>query len=521
MYRLSPRWVTADLVLSSFPATMNLKQAFPLLAISLAILSPFVSSVEETLSKFITHFEPLNYDTKAVHETHKSAVSRGLDYLMQFDAFGLRHKLRLKKDDKLFTPDAVIEDGNGNPIAIDHNSFITGEIVGEPGSKVHGVVEHGRFRGKIIGREGNFYVEPAKRYLDDADFHSVIYREADVKYDANYADITKRLPKLSERKRREADSESGERSRRASEEQKKNNVCKLKLFADDRFARRFGGKAEAASKIVEHVAAVKSIYLRDFNKTTLELFSPYGITFRVKQIIVYDHGTIPEKYKPDNLGIDPMLDLLSQENHDDVCEAFLFTDRDFEGGILGLAWIGNPSSVGGVCSKHKQGGDKSYNTGIVTTKLYGRFTPPKVSEVTFAHELGHGFGSQHDPDGGCSPGGTDGNYIMYSKATPGDRENNNHFSSCSLNAIRKNVNVKRSDAYYKDCFSMGNEPICGNRIIEGSEQCDCGDAISCKEEGNCCNAPKTPNECRLRAGAITCSLSQGKFCSMMVSVHIN
>ena len=40
---------------------------------------------------------------------------------------------------------------------------------------------------------------------------------------------------------------------------------------------------------------------------------------------------------------------------------------------------------------------------------------------------------QHDPvdDNTCSPGGNDGNYIMYAFANTGDRGNNMEFSPCS------------------------------------------------------------------------------------------
>ena len=39
---------------------------------------------------------------------------------------------------------------------------------------------------------------------------------------------------------------------------------------------------------------------------------------------------------------------------------------------------------------------------------------------------------QHDPESGrCSPGGSDGNFIMYPFANDGEQRNNNEFSSCS------------------------------------------------------------------------------------------
>ena len=97
---------------------------------------------------------------------------------------------------------------------------------------------------------------------------------------------------------------------------------------------------------------------------------------------------------------------------------------------------------------------------------------------------------------------------MYSKATSGDRPNNDKFSSCSVDAIRDNVNNKRSSSYYEKCFSSGDEAICGNRQIEKGEQCDCGDKESCEQEGGCCNAPGEPNQCRLKVGK-ACSMSQG------------
>lgn len=54
---------------------------------------------------------------------------------------------------------------------------------------------------------------------------------------------------------------------------------------------------------------------------------------------------------------------------------------------------------GGLCEKWKEYNEnnrriyKSLNTGIVTLVNYGSRVPPKVSTLTFAHEVGHNFGS--------------------------------------------------------------------------------------------------------------------------------
>lgn len=56
----------------------------------------------------------------------------------------------------------------------------------------------------------------------------------------------------------------------------------------------------------------------------------------------------------------------------------------------------NTGSSGGICEKSKlysDGKKKSLNTGIITVQNYGSHVPPKVSHITFAHEVGHNFGS--------------------------------------------------------------------------------------------------------------------------------
>ncbi|CAH1975743.1 unnamed protein product [Acanthoscelides obtectus] len=161
----------------------------------------------------------------------------------------------------------------------------------------------------------------------------------------------------------------------------------------------------------------------------------------------------------------------------------MFTYRDFEMGTLGLAWTGDLKNAGGVCEKngHYRGSMKSLNTGIVTLLNYGKHVPPAVSHVTLAHEIGHNFGSPHDPEQ-CSPGGEDGNFIMFARATSGDKKNNNRFSPCSLKSINPVLNFKARSP--KGCFTEPKVAICGNGVVEEGEECDCGWEEDCDDE--CC-----------------------------------
>ena len=67
--------------------------------------------------------------------------------------------------------------------------------------------------------------------------------------------------------------------------------------------------------------------------------------------------------------------------------------------VRSVLWFYVSAAAGGVCERYKsisEGGrtvQKSLNTGIVTLINYGQRVPPRVSHITFAHEVGHNFGS--------------------------------------------------------------------------------------------------------------------------------
>ena len=103
---------------------------------------------------------------------------------------------------------------------------------------------------------------------------------------------------------------------------------------------------------------------------------------------------------------------------------------------------------------------------------------------------------------------------MFDKATSGIEPNNDRFSVCSKDSIEKNVNRVRSKQG-STCFIKSDDPICGNKIVEEGEQCDCGDLNTCTED--CCfPGGSGNNQCKLRPGK-TCSPSQG-LCHMLIKL---
>ncbi|CAG05554.1 unnamed protein product, partial [Tetraodon nigroviridis] len=492
------------------------------------------------LNKYILHYEGLSYDTELVHSKHqraKRALSHEDKFLhLEFHAHGRHFNLRMKRDTNLFAQDLKVE-VSGEEIPYDTSHIYTGELYGEKGTLSHGAIVDGKFEGFIQSYHGTYYVEPAERYLDgkNVPFHSVIYHEDDIHYPHKYgpeggcadSSVFERMKKYQasgiEEKPQElhADEDSNTpvllRKRRMTQPEK--NTCQLFIQTDHLFFKHYKTRDAVIAQISSHVKAIDAIYQGTQFKDIR------NISFMVKRIRI--NTTVDERDRSNpfrfaNIGVEKFLELNSEQNHDDYCLAYVFTDRDFDDGVLGLAWVGAPSgSSGGICEKSKlysDGKKKSLNTGIITVQNYASHVPPKVSHITFAHEVGHNFGSPHDSGPECTPGESKsqdmkekGNYIMYARATSGDKLNNNKFSVCSVNNITNVLQKKRNN-----CFVESGQPICGNGLVEPGEQCDCGYSDQCKDQ--CCYDANQPDDkkCTLKPNK-ACSPSQGPCCNEQCS----
>lgn len=289
---------------------------------------------------------------------------------------------------------------------------------------------------------------------------------------------------------------------------------------------------EILSMIAQHVKAVNRIY--GDTEFAAGKYRHTGHTFQVNRIKILNDSDCNVKPKNpfclSNIDVSNFLNLHSKTDHEHFCLAYVLTYRDFTGGTLGLAWVASASGAsGGICEKYKtytenvngihHTAQRSLNTGIITFVNYNARVPPKVSQLTLAHEIGHNFGSPHDYPPECRPGGGSGNYIMFASATSGDRDNNNKFSPCSVKNISAVLDAVVDERKH-NCFKESNGAFCGNKIVEEGEECDCGfDEAECAEQ--CCY-PRTfgtsgessklnSQSCKLK-GSAQCSPSIGPCC---------
>ena len=396
----------------------------------------------------------------------------------------------------------------------------------------HGHVAFGVFEGVIITKEETYYVEPASRYsMGSPDFHSVIYRHSDMNSSSvrlascGHDSVTEMFQKNLTRaanyfSQSNFVSSSRHEMKRETTPSIKNR-CWLNVLGDYDFYTAVASGSTTQERITQAMATLAAIVKQAstiYQSTKFVLSTGQtvqGINFAIKTLRV---ETSPPTTAPFNnafIGVQAFLDYWSQADYSKYCLSYRFTYRQFDQGVIGLAYVAAPGSLGGICDTYQSGSGKTLNTGIVTLLNYGQRVPFVVNVVTFAHEAGHNFGSTHDSDTDtvCAP--PSGKYIMYAHATDGSQPNNMLFSPCSTKLMGGIIETKST------CFQPGDNN-CGNGLVDLGEDCDCLNSNSsgyCISDP-CCNA----TSCKMVSGA-QCSPQSGICCDsktcMFVSANTN
>ncbi|XP_063040209.1 disintegrin and metalloproteinase domain-containing protein 17a [Engraulis encrasicolus] len=486
------------------------------------------------LNSLLADFEVLPLSSLQRHSLRRrdTAPRSQVERLVSFSALKRNFQLYLSTNTDLFTQNFkavfVNDEGKEQPYGVQMENYFKGHVVGEENSRVQAHMDGDEFSAHILTDEAEYNIEPLWRITETApDGRLLVYRSEDIRnisrlsssqvcgyVSADAQDLLPEEARLMEEEREQASNwteHSVRRERRAAHDHRR-NTCPLLLVADYRFFRHMGRGEESTTLnyLIELVDRVDDIYR---NTSWDEEFKGYGV--QIQQIIIHKEATyVPGGGAHYNMEGSPrsknqvwdVKKLLEQfsadiaDNASTACLAHLFTYQDFDEGTLGLAYVApsKPNALGGLCPKpyypsSRIGMKPSYlNTGLTSTKNYGKTILTKEADLVTTHELGHNFGAEHDPDNiaHCAPSDDHGGkFVMYPIAVSGDHVNNKRFSNCSKTSVSKTLRFKAPE-----CFREKNSKLCGNSRVEEGEECDPG--LLHLNDDPCCSA-----QCKFRPDA--------------------
>eukprot|EP00050_Salpingoeca_kvevrii_P019313 m.84640 g.84640 ORF g.84640 m.84640 type:complete len:985 (-) comp8355_c0_seq1:59-3013(-) len=497
----------------------------PLLAVLVVLLAALTAAAPQRLNEHIGAHELLSISTDHLLEPAGARIRRNASPLRTLElrtsqanmTLALEPSLSLfsRRFEALFVRESGVVDMTDT---IRRDLHFHGHVLGHSGtSDVRARFHNGTFEASILFMNKLYLLESAARYIANALDSHVFYAADDVTFPVHDNQTTCgvggdafddrshnhqfSVPKFNTARARRTSGAGGSTSK---------NTCEMALVADHRFfAANSNSFAATSSAMIAQLEETNRIFkFTDFDDGVGQ-----GIQLAVRRIVVYESAGAsgnPFPDPPSSTASSVFLENLGSLIWSDVCLAHGFTTIDFDGGVLGLAFVGT------ICNVPSP--TRSVNVGISTNTNFGSTVPTLQATLVFAHEVGHNFGMNHDTDcssfcsanpSECSDSSTVssggfGNYLMFPTSVDGSEINNNKFSPCSTDSGAATI---LSNGF---CFTnTGGGQICGNGIIEGTEECDCGetsDDSACIAKDPCCAM-----DCTIRSGR-QCSPLAGDCC---------
>ncbi|CAN7976663.1 unnamed protein product, partial [Ixodes persulcatus] len=102
-----------------------------------------------------------------------------------------------------------------------------------------------------------------------------------------------------------------------------------------------------ASSVATHVAAASDIYMSTNFKGVVGIRFALHILRASRYHEINDSSSCrgSNPYCSSIIDGPVMLTRLAEENHDDFCLSYVWTNRDFSGGLLGIAYVAHPDGT--------------------------------------------------------------------------------------------------------------------------------------------------------------------------------
>ncbi len=189
------------------------------------------------------------------------------------------------------------------------------------------------------------------RYIEEpTDFHSIVYRRSDIQLPAiqgsrcgSSGKVHKHMTLLQNSATADEQTESKHRFSRQTRDSNKVR-CWLNVIGDYEFYEAVTDSSRSMSFRVQQAAALLTVFIRDTDEiyqTTnfdQDLATVDNIQFGVRRMEIISEPETGFFANP-FIGVEAFLNEHSTNDWSDFCLSYRFTYRDFDGGVLGLAYI--------------------------------------------------------------------------------------------------------------------------------------------------------------------------------------
>jgi hypothetical protein len=366
----------------------------------------------------VLYFEPIE-PVVAVGAEATDQQAAGQEKLeVSFHAFGRQFDLLLEPNDLFASGASNVWIGDlTTTTEAPTVTFYKGEVKGEPGSWVRVSLRDGTLDGMIWTKDEIYFVEPGTRFFAGAaPYATVMYRMSDTvsDWEPGSCALETQAVGFAMEGHRHAHNPFGDYESLKAELQAIASAgilqqLDLGIVADYEYYQEHG--SASATDMQNVLNQIDGIYRAEL-----------GVTLHLTQTVVYTTSSDPFSSTTDPASL--LYEFSNYKNNPanpvyGTGLAHLFTNRDLQGSVIGIAWIGT------LCSNY-------YGTGLSQDFT----TTNKVLVLLSAHEIGHNFNAPHDNQDGSACAATPFGFIMNPWLST---DLNLQFSECSKTQIAPEV----------------------------------------------------------------------------------